>query len=300
MPIIRIPVENPAELLNSGYLDTGALIRIERSATGGGVGFSEIGTVAIVATTNSYTYYDLAGATSSFYRVRYSKAGGTSPSSYGPEFQTGDETAGLLCSLYDVQQELGRTTTPNEDEVIMEKIRQVSRAIERATGRWLAPRPTDSASTTTLYFTTEAGSELYIPRGVRAVTALGIASEDQPATGGTYVTATAADYYISPPVSERIDADEPGRYICFRGNPTGPVSYFFDAAHGASVTGSFGYASVPPDIQGVATRASLRRFLGKGAAGTTLAIGPTGTEFVLPDLSGADRATIADYTRWRF
>lgn len=305
----KVTVENPDELLNAGSYGTAAVVRAQWSATEGGTYANLAGTAslwdglgptgAITAATRSYTGYDPAGTSSLWYRTRYENSGATRLSEWTDPFQTGDETAGYLCSLYDVQQELGRTTTANEDELILEKIRQVSRAIEHATGRWLAPRPTDPASTATYRFHTEAGSELHIPRGIRTITTLGIATEDQPSSGGTYVTATSTDYYIDPPASERFP-EEAGRWIRFRSNPTGAITYFSDASFGAEIVGSFGPASVAPDIAGVATRAALRRFLGKGAAGTTVAIGPTGTEFVLPDLSGADRATIADYTRWRF
>lgn len=303
--ILTLTVEEPDQILNAGAYGTAAVIRLQTASTEAGVyadvsGTGSTPTTTVVTLTRSYTAYDPGGIVSSWYRTRFENAGGTRTSDWSDPFQVGDETAGLLCSVSDVEQELGRTASANERELILEKIRQVSRAIERATGRWLAPRPTDPASTTTLYFHTEYGQELHIPRGVRTVSALGVASEDQPASGGTYTTATAADYYIDPPVSERIDDDEPGKWIRFRDNPSGPVSWFVQAAHGASVTGSFGYAVVPPDIQGVATRAALRRFLGKGAAGTSIAVGPTGTEFILPDLSAADRATLDDYTRRRF
>lgn len=302
---ITLLVEEPDQVLNAGAYGALAVIRLQTASTEAGIyadvtGTGSTPTTTVVTLTRSYIAYDPAGIVSSWYRTRFENVGATRLSDWSAPFQVGDETAGLLCSVSDVEQELGRTATANEREQILEKIKQVSRAIERATGRWLAPRPTNPASTTTLYFTTDYGQELHIPRGVRTITSLGVASEDQPASGGTYTTATAADYYIDPPVAERIDADEPGKWIRFRDNPTGPVSWFVRAAHGASVTGSFGPAVVPPDIQGVATRAALRRFLGKGASGTSIAVGPTGTEFILPDLSYADRATIDDYTRRRF
>lgn len=302
---VTLLVEEPDQILNAGLYGAGAVIRLQTSATEDGVfadvtGTGSTPTTAVVTATRSYLAYDPAGIVSSWYRTRFENAGATRLSDWSDPFQVGDETAGLLCSVSDVEQELGKTATANEREQILEKIKQVSRAIERATGRWLAPRPTNPASTTTLYFDTQYGQELYIPRGIRTISALGVATEDQPASGGSYITATLADVYVYPPVAERIDDDEPGRWIRFRNNPTGLVSYFVDAAHGAMVTGSFGYAVVPADIQGVATRAALRRFLGKGASGTTIAVGPTGTEFILPDLSSADRATIDDYTRRRF
>lgn len=304
--ILTLTVEEPDQILNAGAYGTLAEIQLQTSATEDGVFADVSGTGAtpvtvVVTGVRSYTAYDPGGTVSSWYRTRYTTAdGATRLSDWSPPFQVGDETGGLLCSVSDVEQELGRTLSANERELVLEKIRQVSYDIEDATGRWLAPRPTNPASTMTLVFRTEFGQELYIPHGIRTVSALGVASEDQPATSGTYITATASDYYIDPPVSERIDSNAPGKWIRFRNNPSGPVSYFVDAAHGASVTGSFGPAVVPANIQGIATRASLRRFLGKGAAGTSIAVGPTGTEFILPDLSGSDQRTLLNYTRWRF
>lgn len=301
---VPITVPDPDDIRNAGMYDTGALIRLQTGATATGAfadvsGTGSTPTIPVAAATNYYLGFDPNGIGSSWYRIRYENAGGTRLSDWTAVFQVGDESAGLLCSVDDVVAELGRTPSDDEKALIAAKIRQVSRAIERATGRWLAPRPTDPNSTTTLTFHTEPGFELHIPKGIRAITTLGVADQDQPASGGTYTTANAADYFIDPPASER-EPDEPGKWIRFRWNPAGTASYFWLATFGAQVTGSFGFAAVPADIQGVAIRASLRRFLGKGAAGTTVAIGPTGTEFVLPDLSGADREAIASYSRWRF
>lgn len=304
--ILTLTCEEPDQILNAGAYGTAAKVQLQTSATEAGAfadvsGTGSTPTTTVLTGTRSYTAYDPNGTATSWYRTRYTTSDGTTRlSDWSAVFQVGDETAGLLCSTSDVEQLWGKTATANERELILETIRQTSRAIERATGRWLAPRPTASTSTTTFRFHTESGSELYIPRGIRSITTLGIATEDQPTSGGTYTTATSSGYYIDPPVSERIDSDAPGYWIRFRSNATGPAVSFVDAAFGAEITGSFGYASVAPDIQGVAARAALRRFIGKGSAGAAIAVGPTGTEFVLPDLSGADRQTILDYTRWRF
>ena len=55
---------------------------------------------------------------------------------------------------------------------------------------------------------------------------------------------------------------------------------------------------MPYDIQGVAIRAVIRRHIGKGGGGTAVAIGPEGTEFLLPDMSGADRRVLEYYRHW--
>jgi hypothetical protein len=293
---LTIEVENPDELLNAGLYGAGAVIRIQSSATETGAyadvsGTGSTPTKAIVAATRSYTGYDPNGTSSTWYRVRYESSNATRVSDWTAVFQAGDETAGLLCSLYDVQQELGGGTSANEDELILEKIRQVSRQIENYCGRWFAPRPL--SGTATYRFHSEAGNVLHIPRGIRSITSLGIASEDQPDTGGTYVVSASADYYIDPPSGERTDPSDPGFWVRLGWNRS---SYFYDAAFGVEITGAFGWASVPYDIQGVATRASIRRYLGKGG-GATVAVGPAGTEILLPDMSGADRLTLDWYKR---
>lgn len=295
--IVKITVENASEILNAGAYDAGAVIRLQTSATETGsfadvAGTGSTPTLAVVSGTRAYTGYDPNGTSSSWYRTRYENAGATRLSDWTPAFQVGDETAGQLCSLYDVQQVAGQSASGTDDELILEVIKQVSRGIENYCGRWFAPRPL--SGTTTLRFHTDYGFTLHIPRGIRSITTLNIATEDQPATGGTYTAATSTDYYIDPPASERTDpVNDPGLWVRLRWNGS---STFYDAAHGAEIVGAFGYAVVPADIQGVATRAVVRRVIGK-AGGPAIAVGPNGTDFFLPDMSGADKATLDWYKR---
>lgn len=294
--ILQITVESAAELLNAGAFDTGALIQIQTATSEAGAfadltGTGSTPTIALVSGTRIYTGFDPSGASSAWYKTRYKNSGGTRLSDWSAAFQVGDETAGLLCSLYDVLQELGQASG-NDDETIIEKIRQVSRQIEHYCGRWFAPRPL--SGTATYRFHTEAGNVLHVPRGIRSITTLGYATEDQPDSGGTYTLATSTDYYIDPPLSDRTDAGDPGHWIRLRWNGS---SSFSDASFGAEIVGAFGYASVPYDIQGVALRAAIRRYLGKAGGGAVVATGPSGTEMLLPDMSGADRLTLQAYRR---
>ena len=308
---LTITVENPDQVLNAGLYGAGAVVRVQTGATKTGVfadvsGTGSTPTIPVVTATRSYTGYDPIGIGSSWYRTRYENVGATRLSDWSPAFQVGDETAGLLCSLYDVQQELGGGTSANDDENILEKIRQVSSAIEHFIGQWMAPRPTDPASTTTLTFDVpwtygynynygwrrslllDRGSRL---TGIRSFTTVGIATIDQPDSGGTYTNAATADVMLRPWPS----ADGPALRLELNRYPTGSINLFYPGRNTVSVTGSFGYASVPYDIQGVAIRAAVRRFIGKGGGGTAVAVGPNGTEILLPDMSGADRITLAQY-----
>lgn len=86
---VRIETENPdaTELLGASALGPGALIVVEASPTGGGAGFAEIGTVALVAGIDAYTFYDPAGAPGTFYRTTYDNAARTATPDYSAEFQ---------------------------------------------------------------------------------------------------------------------------------------------------------------------------------------------------------------------
>jgi len=288
MPILTVTVENAAELLNTSYLGAGALGRVERSATGAGAGYAEISTFALVSGTRVYAVYDLAGAVSSWYRVRFSKSDASSPSAYGDEFQAGDETAGLLCSTYDVEQRLFGTATVSDNvrETLIDIIRGVSSEIEDFVGCWLAPRPTDPASTMTLRFDVErATRRLWLVRGnrhvgIRTLTALNLATTSQPETGGTYTAGTLADVFIRPQPT----ADTQGWRLELTDIPTGGFAYFFAGYNMVETTGSFGPAAVPYWVQEIALAAVTRRFIGKQTSSNAIAVGPEGVVRLLADI----------------
>lgn len=288
MPILSIQVENADQLLNASYLGAGALGRVERSATGGGSGYSEFTTFALVSGTRLYTVYDLSGASSSWYRIRYSKSDGTSPSDYGDEFQSGDETAGLLCSLYDVSQRMfGSATVGNSDqEILLDIIRGVSNEIEEYVGAWLAPRPTNATSTATYRFDVEYyTTRLWLKQGnrhtgIRSITSANLATYSQPATGGSFTAATTADLLIRPQPT----ADGPGWRLELTDRPAGGFAMFYPGYNTVELTGTFGPAAVPYWAQEAAIAMVTRRFIGKESAATALATGPEGTIQLLPGL----------------
>jgi hypothetical protein len=302
--VLKITTENPDEILNAGLYGAGAVIRVQTATTEAGAfadvtGTGSTPTIPVVTAVRSYTGYDPAGIVSSWYRTRYENAGATRLSDWTPAFQVGDETSGLLCSLYDVQQELGGTTTANDNELILEKIGQVSAAIELFCGRWLAPRPTNPASDMTLTWDVPYGRatrSLLLDQGnrlagIRRLTSIGLATVSQPEAAGSYTSGTVADFLLRP----KPNADGPATRIEITPYPTGGWTFFYPGYNTVQTVGGYGPASVPRDIQGVAIRAATRRFLGKGAGGVSVAVGPNGTEILLPDLSGADRTTLQSY-----
>jgi hypothetical protein len=115
-------------------------IQIERSDTGGGAGYANIGSVTLVTDTLSYTYYDVAGDNGDWYRWYYSNAGNTFPLSanrvYTPEFQPG----GLHPDNVDIDEVRAyvRITDPTDnvdDSVLSLAISAASRLIDNATDR---------------------------------------------------------------------------------------------------------------------------------------------------------------------
>jgi hypothetical protein len=289
MPILKIPVENPDDLLNASFLGAGALIRWERSATGGGAGFAEIGTVALVAGTRIYTVYDSAGAVGSWYRVRYSKSNGSSPTSYSDEWQSGsDETGGLICSLDDVKQELGQTAT-TDDEMLLEKIRQVGAEINFVTGRLFTRTPA-SGTTTYLFDVDEYSTELVIPKGIAQATTLEVATTSQPESGGTYAMVASADWFLRPVTAER-EFGWPATRICLSNTSS---SRFYPGYNVVRVTMALGWDKVPADIQAIALRAVVGSYSSKSSP--TGITGPSGATFMLRNVSPEDREKLDRYT----
>jgi hypothetical protein len=299
--ILTIGVEQPDQILNAGAYGAGAVIRLQTAATEAGAfadvsGAGSTPTTTVVTATNSYTGYDPNGIVSSWYRTRFENVGATRLSDWSPAFQVGDETSGLLCSLPDVCQRMfgTSTTTANNTEQILDIIRGVSADIEDHVGRWLAPRPTNPASEMTLLFDVECLSrELLLEQGhriagVRSVSAVGLATQSQPETGGSYTAATLADVLLRP----RPTADGPASRLVLS-NLAG--SFFYPGYNTVQVTGSFGFASVPFDIQEVAIAAVTKRFIGKETAAPIVTIGPDGGTTILADLSPGNRATLARY-----
>lgn len=299
--VLKVPVESPDEILNAGAYGAGAVIRLQTSATEAGAfadvsGTGSTPTIAIVTATNSYTGYDPNGIVSSWYRTRYENAGATRLSDWSAAFQVGDETTGQLCSLYDACQRMfgTSTTTANNTEMILEIIREVSDEIEDYVGAWLAPRPTNPASTMTLLFDVERlGRSLVLENGVkrvgiRTLSSLGVATISQPESGGTYTTATVADVMLRP----RPTADGPAARLEFLYPAVGAISFFYPGYNTVSAVGSFGPASVPPRIQAVALAAVTKRFLGKETAATAIQLGPDGGIRLLADVSPAMRETL--------
>ena len=178
--------------------------------------------------------------------------------------------ADQLCTTAQVKTRIG-ITDAGDDALLSELIDQVSSWIESFTGRKLIPE-----AGVTKTFDTEAGYVLRIPRGIRAITSMGVApSVHQPDTGGTYTTVPASDRLLRPLAADLPEGWPPTEVRISRGALTGTISAFGRIDNGCTITGDFGFAATPPDIQAVAIEAVVNAYQVRknGAAG---AIGADG------------------------
>ena len=188
--------------------------------------------------------------------------------------------ADQLCTTAQVKARLqtsagGVTFTAADDTLISELIDQVSSYIEHVTGRKFVA---DNAAT--YVFDTIEGTTLRIPYGIRAITSMGVNNQShQPDSAGTYTTIPAADRLLRPKAQ-----DAPIGWPFFevritRGTLTGTVSRFGRIDNGCTITGDFGFATTPPDIQGVALDASVAAYQNR-KAGASGVIGADGSPII--------------------
>lgn len=166
--------------------------------------------------------------------------------------------ADQLCTLAQVKARTEVTDT-DDDALITELIEQVSAWVEGYTGRRFVP---DNGATKV--FDTEPGSVLRIPYGIRSVTSMGVNTlQHQPDSGGSYTAVPAADILLRP---KPIDlppgwpADVFYEVRISRGTLAGTVRGFGRIDNGATITGNFGFASVPLDIAAIALDAVVTVF----------------------------------------
>lgn len=265
MPIVYPTVENPDELLawpaTEGPVNR---IQIERSSTGGGAGYANIGSVTILAATRSYRFYDSTGATADWYRWYLSNAANTFPTSgqrdYSPEIQPGrDAGSGLLVDPWDVKQRLAiNATDTTKDELILEFISRVSTGIMGYTGRRFARNPS-SGTKTFLFDVRRTTKTLWVPKGIAEMSQLEVATQ----TGGAFTVVPAADWFLDPPETER-DHGWPATQIVISDIPTGTIPYFYPGKRVVRATMAEGWATVPGDIAGIAEDEVIRRYQGRG------------------------------------
>lgn len=179
----------------------------------------------------------------------------------------------------------------SDDALITEFIEQVSDWIQHFTGRKFVP-----ITSTTYIVDTQAGYVLRFPIGVRSVSALAInTATHQPDTGGSYPTTISAANILLRPTASELPVGWPATMIRLSRAQT--VS-FGTIENGASVTGTFGWAATPPDIQAVTIDAVVAAYQNRkmGASGVIGAEGDSIIPWVSFFSSGSpQRATLERY-----
>ncbi len=302
--IIALTVESPDDILNAGAYGAGALIRLQTATTEAGAyadvtGTGSTPTTVVTTLIRSYTGFDPNGTVSSWYRTRFENVGGTRLSDWSPSFQVAPEGSGLICSLWDVKQELGRTALNDtgDDELILEHISQVTSEIHQITGRLFVRSPASGTTTWTEDVGVSGGLDrlgwrtVLFPKGLAALTTLEVATQSQPDTGGTYTTVASTEWYLRPTASSR-PAGWPATRVTIS-DLSG--SYFTPGYSTVRFTGARGWDTIPANVQGVAIRAAAAATLSKGTVGNAVPIGPSGGVTVLRNISPADRETLMRY-----
>jgi hypothetical protein len=177
--------------------------------------------------------------------------------------------ADLLCTIAQVKARLSVSDT-TDDAMLTEMVTEVSAWIANFTGRKFAP---DAGKTFT--FDTRAGYVLRIPYGVRAITSMGVASTHQPDSGGVYTTVPAGDILLRPKAQDAPQGWPYTQVQISRGARTGTVSQFADAANGCTITGDFGFAATPPEIESIAIDAVVTAYTDR-SNGTSGVVGADG------------------------
>ena len=182
-----------------------------------------------------------------------------------------------------------------DDTLISELIDQVSGWIENYTGRKFV-----AETGATYVFDTEAGYTLRIPRGIRTITSMGVALTHQPDSGGSYTTIAAADRILRPKAQELPEGWPYFEVRFSRGTLAGTISRFANAENGCTITGNFGWATVPQDIQAVTIDAVVAAYQNR-ANGASSTLGADST--ALPPWStffgrGSPQRGTLDRYRW--
>lgn len=153
-----------------------------------------------------------------------------------------------------------------DDAYLTSLIEDVTDWMQERVRRYLVPKAALS-----FLVDTAAGSTIDVRRyGVRTVTSLGVASSNQPDTGGTYTAVAAADIVLRPPAGQRAFG-MPATSIAI----LGAYARLVDAINGASIVADCGPAATPDRIQRVAADAVVTAYQARKAGGSG-AIGADG------------------------
>jgi hypothetical protein len=168
--------------------------------------------------------------------------------------------ADQLCTTAQVKARVGVTDT-TDDVLISELIDEVTDWIQQYVGRRIVP-----ISSATYIRDTSYGYSFYFPQGIRTVSALSVATSNQPPTGGTYTVVPATDYKLYP---EAPMQGWPATELRLLRAAVGSIRSFRDAENGLTITCTSGFTATPPDMASVAIDAVVAAYTNRqdGASG---------------------------------
>jgi len=200
--------------------------------------------------------------------------------------------ADQLCTTAQVKARLfpAGVADTSDDVLISELIDQVSDWVQSYTGRKLV-----AVTSATYVFDTRAGYVLYIPMGLRAVTAFGVNNTaHQPDSGGSYTTVAATDYLLRPRAHEGPNG-WPFTEIHLARAAVGTIHTFGNIENGATITATTGFAVTPPEVVSVAIDGVVAAYQAR-KNGVTGVMGPDDGQLVtFSNFSKASRMTLARY-----
>ena len=283
---IRLSVEDPDEILATANYDAGAVVRVHWCATETGV-YANLTSVPVVTAVRSYTVYDTAGLSTTWYKSRYENAGATVVSDWSTPFHA--EGLTTYCSLADVKSRLDIPVTDTaSDEELLQLIDQTAGFIETKTRRRLYPDPV-TTYTFDGFSAIANGRCLLVPNGVRSLSNFAMAT----GTGETPVAVTAADLVLRPLPQDR-SPGWPATQIWL--TDIASVPYFYPGYGNIVAAGTFGWEAVPREIEAIAIRLVVSAWRGRSAGGgDTYTIGVEGERTFERMLSYQDKLTLQSY-----
>jgi hypothetical protein len=250
----------------------GALLRVERAASEDG-SYAELGTVAIVAATVAYEYFDSTGAATSWYRWRVSNAAGSLTSGYSDPYQGVDAgqhdlPSGSYATVDALM--ISRRQTTNDGRVIAaaeKHLRDTTRDLEREIKYSFFRRP--QTGTEARLYHGSGSRRLHIHEGIAQLDLV----EIRLTAGGSWVELSADDWYLeSYPCELNPLPDEPYFHVVLAASGTYRV--FPRIERGVRLTIATGWPRPPQD----AVAANIAWARQRLALDASLPGGPIGPE----------------------
>ncbi len=291
MQQIIIDVADPDDYL-AGF-GAGALIRVERDTSASFGTTTEVTVIDIVSGQTQYEYWDATGASTHYYRVRYSKASpsvSTDYSDFSAVFQVGSGPLEYVTEA--LLKEQVSITDAVDDTLLSVICDRVNQYVESYTKQPIGPIASatytyDGDNLTRIFAAQPTDARTNGIGGLRAVSLLEIA----PQTGAAYETIPSTDYFLRG----RHGVSGPYRWLCLSDHPVTSTHRTFPKGRATvRVTATAGWVAIPDDLTETAINIARNEWNAR-QMGATEVIDQDGQPFVPRYVSGRDRETLRRY-----